>query len=498
MTSLGRRTFLEQLALGSAGALVVGSHIGGCRGSDPPVAVEKDTAAPFPPSDLINVAIIGMGPRGMALAEEFSYVPGCDVSSICDVDKKRLDAGARKLTTFRNSRPRVEQDFRRTLEDENVDAVVLAIPHHWHALAAIWAMQAGKHVYIEKPVTHTLEEGTVLRAAAEHYGRVVQSGTQMRSDSTLRAAASHVRDGMIGNVKLAICIAYKPKKSIGPTGEHPAPKWVDQDLWSGPAPIGPFARKRFHYDWHWFWDYGNGALGNYGPHRIDIARLGLGIKGAGDRAISMGGRFGYHDAGETPNTQLTIHQFGDKTIIHDVRALPTGSHMGCKTGVLFIGEDAFVKFESGRAYRMGYHGEEPEKLKPEKLEDDQGEETHQANFVRAVRQSDPSVLNGGLDEGIFTASACHVGNISHRLGQRRPDSEIMAVLEGLPGDDELVYAFARLRSHLGKNNSRSTLTLGPNLSIDPASGLPLDDGAAQRLSRGTYRAPFSLPATESI
>src|SRR6185295_7835336 len=203
------------------------------------------------------------------------------------------------------------------LEDKSIDAVSIATPNHWHALAAIWAMQAGKDVYVEKPVSHNVSEGRRIVQVARKTGRICQGGTQNRSNGALAEAVDYMRDGKLGEVKLARSIVYGRRGSIGGPVTCEIPASVDYNLWAGPAPLVPLARSKFHYDWHWVWNTGNGELGNNNIHSLDICRWGLGLSGLGRSVISYGGRFGYTDAGETPNTQVCIFDFGDKTIVSE-------------------------------------------------------------------------------------------------------------------------------------------------------------------------------------
>ena len=226
--------------------------------------------------------------------------------------------------------PKVVQDMREAFDDKSVNIVSIATPNHWHSLAAIWAMQAGKDVYVEKPVSHNVSEGRRIVETARKHNRICQAGTQCRSMKGTIDAIEYVKSGKIGEVKLARGICYRPRGSIGPKGNYEVPPQVDYNLWCGPARMLPLTRKKFHYDWHWQREWGNGDMGNQGPHQMDIARWGLGLDRLADSAIAFGGRLGYEDAGDVANTEVGIFEFGDKTMVFEVRGLKTDPLRGAK------------------------------------------------------------------------------------------------------------------------------------------------------------------------
>jgi predicted dehydrogenase len=484
--NLTRRDFIEKSILGTAATLGAGAVLAACSDD------KKSAKRTVPPSDRVTIAMVGMRGYGMKLSEAFSKVPGCDITHVCDVDTAVGAKGVEHIERLGQRKPAFVQDLRKLFEDKNIDAVALSIPHHWHALAAVWAMQAGKHVYLEKPVTHNIREGCSLTAAAAKYKRVVQSGTQLRSDTAMAKAAQYIQSGKLGQVNVVKCLAYKRRKSIGPAGSYSPPSTVDYDLWTGPAPLLPISRKRFHYDWHWFWEYGNGGLGNNGVHRVDLARWALNLKGLGDSVLSFGGRYGYEDAGVTPNTQMTFHRFGDTMVIQELRGLPTRRYLECANGVLFFGTEGHLHFEKGEARIFSPDGKYIRSLKA-----DTEKETHQENFIRAVSAGDPKVLNGGLEEGIASAALCHVGSISQRVGRLAKESEVAASLEQL-NNPETIHTLARTRAHLGYKNIHKQFTLGPLLQLDSKNETILNHVQAQSLMGRQYREPFVLPSPDKI
>ena len=481
-----RRDFIEKTILGTAATLAAGTVFSACF-------TGQENHKTIPPSDRVNIAMVGMRGYGMKLSEAFSNVSGCNITHVCDVDTAVGAKGRAHIERLTGATPAFVKDLRKVFDRKDIDAVALAIPHHWHALAAVWAMQAGKHVYLEKPVTHNIREGRSLTAAAAKYKRVVQSGTQLRSNTSMTRAVEYIRKGKLGEVKVVKCLAYKRRKSIGPAGRHSPPNTVDYDLWTGPAPLLPITRERFHYDWHWLWEYGNGGLGNNGVHRVDLARWALNLKGLGDSVLSFGGRYGYEDAGVTPNTQMTFHQFGDKTVIQELRGLPTRPYLECRNGVLFFGTEGHIHFEKGEARLF-----DPDGKYVRSLQADPEATTHQDNFVRAVRAGDPKTLNGGLEEGIASAALCHVGSICHRVGRPSPESEVARALEQLNNPEEAIHTLARTRAHLGYKNIHDHFTLGPVLQLDSQNETILNHQEADTLLGRDYREPYVLPAPQDV
>ena len=425
--SFNRRKFVSMLA--ASGSLAGLGYYGYTRSKQPDL----------PPSDRVTIAIIGLRGYGKKLLKKFAKLPQCYIAYLCDVDTgvgQKTVAKAEKLT---GHKPKFVVDMRHIFDDPTVDAVVIATPHHWHALAAIWAMQAGKDVYLEKPVSHNIQEGLSLIAAARKYNRICQSGTQLRSKRVLMTAMDFMHGGGIGEVKLARCTAYKRRKPIGLAGQYPVPKEVDYNLWSGPAQVLPIQRKRFHYDWHWDWEYGNGGLGNNGVHRVDVARWGLQVTGLGDSVTSYGGRFGEKDMGETPNTQVTFHEFGEKTIIQELRGLPTKPPEDFEKGdgVAFYGTDGKIVYGKGKARLFDDKGKLVKSFKPKKGE----EGSHHANFLASRKKPKISGFALRHPEGHFSSGLCHVGSISHRVGMRATDEEIKKTLAQLQTNDDATATF---------------------------------------------------------
>ncbi|MFQ5528833.1 MAG: hypothetical protein ACE5FP_00645 [Gemmatimonadota bacterium] len=283
------------------------------------------------------------------------------------------------------------------------------------------------------------------------------------------------------------------RPSIGPRAAHEPPPTVDYDLWTGPARLLPLERENLHYDWHWSWEYGNGGLGNNGVHRVDLARWGLGLEGLGDTVFSYGGRFGYQDAGETPNTQIVTHEFGDVTVIQELRGLATGSYLGSRNGVIFFGSEGRLVMQNGAATLY-----DPEGGVVRVFERIPEEESHAANFIRAIRAGDAGVLSGGLGEGIRSAGLCHVGSVGHRVGRRVSDDELRTALERTPKPDEAVLTLERTRAHLRGEGVRDRFALSPLLTLDSERERVANHPEADALLGRTYREPFVLPTEAGV
>src|SRR5437867_3953402 len=313
MKTINRRTFLKTTALGAAAAGLPAYSWASAKGAN----------------DAIRVAVVGFGGRGAEHIREMRGLANKNVriAALCDVDSKILNAGVESFAK-RNEKVERYTDIRRLLENRDVDAITIATPNHWHSLATIWAVQAGKDVYVEKPVSHNVWEGRKTVEAARKYGKIVQTGTQSRSSNGIKQAIEWVRAGNLGKINIARGLCYKRRPSIGKTvGPQPVPDYIDYDLWCGPAPLAPPRRNGpkngpIHYDWHWFWDYGCGDLGNQGIHQMDIARWFSGEDALSPRVLSVGGRLGYVDDAETPNTQIVFHDYAKAPLIFEVRGLP--------------------------------------------------------------------------------------------------------------------------------------------------------------------------------
>lgn len=486
MAHLTRRDFLEDSMFAAAAAAMAG----GVTRS----AVAADSGA-ADAGDKLRVAVVGVNGRGGSHIAGFGKRQDCEIAAIVDVDEAVGNRVADSIEKTYGKRPTVYIDMRKCFEDQSIHIASIATPNHWHALAAIWAIQAGKDVYVEKPVSHNVSEGRRIVEAARKYGKIVQTGTQSRSNPGMREAIQYIKDGKLGEVKLARGLCYKPRGAIGAPGNYDVPASVNYDLWTGPAPLHNLTRPKLHYDWHWQWDYGNGDLGNQGIHQMDIARWGLGEMDLGDTVLSYGGRFGYSDAGETANTQVCIHQFqSGKRLVFEVRGLKTDSYRDAKVGVVFYGSEGYLvspSYNGGTVFDRD--GKEITKF------GGGGDENHFGNFVKAVRSRKVEDLNADILEGHLSSALCHVGNISYRLGE---PANAQRLTDEFQSDAEAGETLDRFLSHLRDNQvdpATTTITLGPKLTLagkEEFSG-PLADKANKHLTR-EYRAPYIVPRTEDL
>ena len=455
--------------------------------------INAQEAKPASPNEKLRLAVVGVRSRGREHLTAFQKRADIDIAMIVDVDEVIGQKTVEEVEKATGKKPLYLPDMRKAFEDKTIDIVSIATPNHWHALATIWAVQAGKDVYVEKPVSHNVVEGRRAVQAARKYNKIVQTGTQCRSTAATTQAVDFVNSGGIGEVKLARGLCYKRRDAIGPRGKYEVPQSVNYDLWTGPAEMQELSRPKLHYDWHWQWNTGNGDLGNQGIHQMDICRWGLGLKGFGQGVLSYGGRFGYEDAGETANTQVCIHDYGDKQIIFEVRGLPTDKLRGAHVGVIFYGSKGYVvmtTYTAGAAFDL--EGKLVKKFA--------GDEDHIGNFINAVRSRNPEDLAADIEEGHDSSALCHVGNISLRLADPMTGAEAKAKFEG---NRESLETFERFSEHLTQNNvdlTKIKLLMGKQLTIDPQKEIFIGEHAdmANPLLSREYRKGFELPTEANL
>ena len=447
-------------------------------------------------NDDVRVAVVGFGGRGKDHINGFAKQKGCRLTALCDVDDAILSKEKQKWAD-EGSSVEAFTDIRKLLESKNVDAISIATPNHWHSLAAIWAIQAGKDVYVEKPVSHNVWEGRKLVEAARKYKKIVQTGTQSRSSYGIKEATEWVQQGNLGKILVARGLCYKPRPSIGKAGGvQPVPAGVNYDLWCGPASMDPIRRKRFHYDWHWIWNYGNGDLGNQGIHQMDIARWFLGVRELSPRVLSLGGRLGYEDDGETANTQIIFHDYPTAPLIFEVRGLPqaTGSTKmdqfpKDKGGSVCV----VIHCEGGYVLVPNYSGAVAYDKAGNEIKKWSGAANHFENFTKAVRSRSPSDLNADILEGHLSSALCHTGNISYRLGRKQKQGEIR---DALKSNSSLAESAERMFEHLKANEVDLDVTqaaLGVALVMDPKSERFVGNDKANAMLRREYRKPYVVP-----
>ena len=477
MKKINRRSFIQTSA--TAGALF---------------SISTRSWAQIPSaSEEIRVGVVGFRGRGRNHISCLGNLENVRIAGLCDVDEGVLMGEANKWKE-KGQEVEAHKDIRNLLDSKQIDVIAIATPNHWHSLAAIWAIQAGKDVYLEKPVSHNVWEGRQVVKAARAHNKIVQTGTQSRSSHSLKECFAWLKEGNLGKIKLARGLCYKPRPSIGKVdGPQPIPEGVDYDLWCGPAPMAPLMRKNLHYDWHWDWDTGNGDLGNQGIHQMDIARWALGIDELSPRVFSFGGRLGYVDDGETPNTQVVCHDYPGAPLIFEVRGLPrkTGDkempdYRGARIGVVIDCEDGYVvvpSYTSATAYDK--HGKEIKKWS--------GSDDHFANFIKAVRSRKHTDLNADILEGHLSSALCHTGNVSYLTGQELSPGEIR---EKLKGESEAVEAFGRMAEHLEANEvnlDNTKITMGSFLKMNPKTERFTNNDGANKLLTREYRKPYVVP-----
>jgi predicted dehydrogenase len=448
-------------------------------------------SSPRGANEKVSAAIIGCGIRGKQFASELAKVADCHIAYVCDPDLDRAEEVAALLVAAGRPAPKVEQDMRKVFDAPSLDTAFIATPNHWHALAAIWAMQAGKDVYVEKPVSQNVWEGRRIVEVARKLNRICQTGTQNRSRGPLAEATRYIREGKLGEVKLARSIIYQERGSVGGPVQCEIPPRCDYDLWAGPAPLTKLERAKFHYDWHWFWDTGNGEIGNNNIHSLDICRWGLGVTGPGRSVISYGGRLGYKDVAETPNTQVAIFDFGDKTIVSETRGLKSAPfNPAIKSMWFFYGSEGIIAdtnlYDPDGNLVRAFEGKS---------------ENHFANFLGAVRSRRQDDLKADISEGHQSSALCHLANISYRLGAAAPAKEIREALSKIEAHDDVGDGFTRTSHHLaevGIDLDKTPLTLGLHLHLDGGKEKFLNNPEADALLTREYRAPFVVPDMNQI
>lgn len=393
-TSLSRRGLLGG-ASAAAGAVVA------------PVLLPRPARGA---NERIRVAILGVNGRGKDHIEGFMRQPDVEVALLCDAD---MDVARQRKGDFEKKYGKpveIEQDMRRVFERKDIDVVSIATPNHWHSLAAIWACQAGKDVYVEKPASHNVWEGRKMVEAAHKYGRIVQHGVQLRSSAALQEAVQHMRDGLIGKVYMARGLVYRWRPSIGRKPVEAVPAGLDYDLWTGPAQMRPFSRNHVHYNWHWTWEYGNGDVGNQGIHETDLCLWGLGV-GLPNTITAQGGKFLWDDAKETPEVLSSTYLYPDegKVIEFEVRPWCTNLEDGAGVGNIFYGSEGYLVVKGYDTYET-FLGQKREPGPTRKAGGD-----HYANFIAAVRARDTKLQNGPVETAHTSSALAHLGNIAFRL-----------------------------------------------------------------------------------
>ncbi len=426
----------------------------------------------FGANDRIGVCCVGVHGRGGNHIRNFLTGGESDVVALCDVDRNVLEARANQIQEHTGKRPKTYTDMREAFADPDVDVASIATPNHWHTLAAVWAIEAGKDVYVEKPLSHNVWEGRQLARLAAKSDRIVQHGTQNRSIPSWQWAIQRMRDGIIGDIFLARALCYKERDDIGKGEQVAAPDFLDYSLWQGPRPERPYLRRKpgtgnpdrhaiddgvgglfIHYNWHWFWDYGNGDIGNQGVHQMDVATWAL-DKGLPCTVYSAGGRYGYDDDGETPNTMSTTFTYDDGTTLEfAVRGRATNGEGPVTIGNLFYGSGGWGYIAE---WKVGFYDQTGKLIEevPEFPAPEEGRPDIQyERFLQAVRSRDKGDIPATAEEGHISSAHCHLANISYRLGR--------------------------------------------SLTLDPIQETFIGDAEADALLKDEYRPGFEFPAVDA-
>jgi predicted dehydrogenase len=379
-------------------------------------------------NEQINMAVIGINGRGNNLIDGFGGIEGVRIAALCDVDEKVLNKRVAEVEKKFGNKPKAEWDLRKIYEMKDIDAVAVATPNHWHALATIWGCQAGKHVYCEKPCSHNIFEGRKMVEAARKYDRIVEVGFQNRSIKNVRAAMKFMADGGIGKVYMSRGLCFKPRDSFGKSADGPVPDGLHWDQWIGPAEYYPYNEGKCHYNWHWHWNTGNGDTGNQGPHQFDVARWGLGKDEHPVRISSFGGYYKFGDvcSQETPNTQTSLFEYADGSILEfGTRGLYTHGEPDIKIGNLFYGTEGWMELD-GSTWKtfMGRKGEPgPSSKEADAYADPMnlagaGGEGHYENFIYALRAGKRENLTCDIEVGYMSTCLPHLANIAYRTGRQ--------------------------------------------------------------------------------
>jgi predicted dehydrogenase len=478
MPKLHRRQFLKSTLAAAATVTIAGT---------------KSSGRVLGSNNAIRIGVAGLHGRGGSHVSAFTGMRDVQVTYLIDPDTRTFAAKANQVEARGNNRPRTVQDVRRALEDRNLDAISIATPNHWHALMTVWGVQAGKHVYVEKPCSHNVREGRVAADLARRHNVLVQHGTQSRSSQSMANTMELIRSGRYGKLLVSRGLCYKRRNSIGTRPQGTPPGELDFNIWLGPAPQQAFHTNLVHYNWHWFWDFGNGDIGNQGVHEMDKARWAIAGATLPRSVVCVGGRFGYTDQGQTPNTQVALFDYGDTKLIFEVRGLPTTNYRGQGVGNTFHLEEGVIA--GSQFFPRGSDRGEPLPRLDTPARRGPGGGDHFANFIAAIRTGRREDLNAEILEGHYSSALCHLANISYRLGQT---ASFNPRTGAFGGNRDAAETLQRMEEHLtgAPNNLRlddMQLRVGARLEIDPQTEAIRNNEPANRLLTRNYREGFAVP-----
>jgi len=500
MSLHSRRDFLKTAAAASAGVAFAGVGSFAAEKGKAKRREKKASAKVVGANERVRIAVVGIGGRGQAHISEFAAMPGVEITYLVDPDS-RFFASRSKRVEESGTKPKCVQDIRKALDNKELNAISVATCNHWHSLATVWACQAGKDVYVEKPCSHNVFEGRKCVEAARKYGRIVAHGTQGRASRSWAHVVAAIKSGKYGKLLVSKAYASKVRWSIGFKEPKEPPKEFDFNIWLGPAPEQPYHENIVHYNWHWFWDFGNGEIGNQGVHQMDIARWGIPGGTLPKSVISMGCRYvdepdrGFRDQGQTPNMQLAVMDFGGPLLVFEVRGLNDKKGPGPKRYKSHVDNEFYLEegaIKGGKFYPKGKSEGEP----LVKVDFKAPGSDHFGNFIDCVRSRKAEDLNADILDAHLSAACCHLPNISYRLGREVPFTEKPTALR----DNEHVLASVaaiedQLVGALGMELTKFTYTIGPKLAFDPQAEQFVDNEQANKLLTRPYRKPFVVPET---
>ncbi len=481
-----RRRFLQDSFVAT-----VGAYAG--------LASQESLRAAESSAEEVRVGIIALGWRGGEHVNTFQDLPGVNVVAMCDPDQKRVDQRLGELKSKYNRSADGYTDLRKVLDRKDIDAVVIAPPNHWHSLMAVWACQAGKHVYVEKPVSHCIWEGRKMVEAGRKYDRIVQAGTQHRSCPAVIEAAKDIQSGRWGKVQWVHCSRLNSRTPIGKVTEpQPVPGSIDYNLWAGPAPMTPVMRRQFHYDWHWQWNWGDGEMANWGVHYIDDLRHILGWNDVPTKVLAAGNRFAWDDNGQTPNMHIALFDHGGLPVVVDIRNLPDPQRRGGSQGAVYLDrrdgnyiqcEDVSLRISRGGGGAYDNNGRRIYQYRGD------GGSGHAPNFINAVRSGRPQDLNADVEIGHLSTAMSHQANIAWRAGT---EASVDEVRESMKTHEDVLNTLNDMLEQLEGNSvdlAQTPFVLGPQLTYDNQQEKFVGANAekANKYLKCSYREGFVMP-----
>ena len=486
MNKINRRTFLKRGIAATAGSYLALS-------SSPGILPSVRGA-----NDEIRIAVAGIRSRGGGHIKHFQSLKNVNVVAVCDPDSQVLEGWVKQCKDKYGTTVSGYADVRELLDRKDIDALVIAAPNHWHSLMTVYACQAGKHVYVEKPVSHSIWEGRKMIEAARKYNRIVQAGTQHRSCPAVKEAAHDIQSGRWGKVLWVHCSRLGPRQSIGKvTSPQPVPEHIDYNLWAGPAPMTPVMRKQFHYDWHWQWNWGDGEMANWGVHYLDDLRHLIGWNDVPTKIIAAGNRFAWDDNGETPNMHFALCDYDGIPFVIDVRNLPDpwrrpgggARYLNWGGGNCIQCEDAMVKLSRGGG---GAYNKQDKRIHQYKGD---GGSAHAQNFIDCLRSGRREDLAAEIEVGHLSTVVCHQANIAWRAGAEATLDEIH---HSMQSHQDALYTLTDMLQQLAGNSvdlTKKPFVLGPQLTYDRKQERFVGAGAdkANKYITCSYREPFVMP-----